>query len=99
MTNAFLMTLCRYFQLCSVSWQSTEFFYWGLYLLVGKVGGTKNEIEVQEFQTPILIKFHSNETLQCFLRAHKRRQSTANMHQYFLPMYSFTDYSDHLTNF
>ena len=29
---------------------STEIFDWGfLYLLVGKVGGTKNEMEVQEF--------------------------------------------------
>ena len=49
MTSAFLMTPCRYFQLCSVSWQFTEFFTGGLYLLVGKVGGTKNEIGVQEF--------------------------------------------------
>ena len=30
MTSAFLMTLCCYFQLCSVSWQSTEYFYWWL---------------------------------------------------------------------
>ena len=34
----------------------TEIFDWGfLYLLVGEVGGTKNEMEVQEFLTPILI--------------------------------------------
>ena len=35
---------------------STEIFDWGfLYLLVGYVGGTKNEMEVQEILTPILI--------------------------------------------
>ena len=29
---------------------STTIFHWGvLYLLVGKVGGTKNEMEVKEF--------------------------------------------------
>ena len=35
---------------------STEMFDWGfLYLLVGKVRVTKNEMEVQEFLMPILI--------------------------------------------
>ena len=36
---------------------STVNFWQGffLYLLVGKVGGAKNEMEVQEFSTPILI--------------------------------------------
>ena len=43
-----------------------NFFTGGLYFLVGKVGDIKNEIGVQEFKTPILIQFHSNETLQCF---------------------------------
>ena len=94
MTSAFLMTLCRYFQLYAVCPGSPlNFFTGGLDLLVGKDGGTKNEIGVQVFLTPrsILIKFHSNETLQCFLGAHERRQSTANMPRYFLQMYLFTD--------
>ena len=54
MTSAFLMTLCRYFQLSSVSRQSTEFFGGGGggFVPLGRSWqswGLKNEIGLQEF--------------------------------------------------
>ena len=51
MTSTFLITLCCYFQFYVVCPGSPLFFFFtgGLYLLVSKVGGTKNEIGVQEF--------------------------------------------------
>ena len=38
--------------------------WWFVYLLVGKVGGTKNEMEVQEFQTPVLISSSNQKYVQ-----------------------------------
>ena len=79
----------------------TKIFEWGfLYLLVGKVGGTKHGTEVKEFLIPILISSSIKmEHYSVFLGAHKRWESTANMRRYFLPMYSRTVYPNHLTNF
>ena len=73
-----------------------------MYLLVGKVGGAKNEMEVQEFLTPILISRYSfikMEHYSGFFGVHKRWESMGNMCQYFLLMYSGMVYPDHLTNF
>ena len=71
---------------------STEMFDWVfLYLLVGKVGGTKNEFEVQEFKTPFLISIFITMKLYSGFWG---PWATASMCRYFLPMV----YANHLTN-